>query len=196
MSNWNKLWEISNYWDKIMAIPELEERYHKEFLKDLEQFKIDLRCPAVDVGAGAFGGVFNYMDFIGEKIIVDPCATEFKEKYGKIKDGIRLIDAFSYNIPLSDLSMNSVFCIETLDHCNSKEEYTQSVHELIRILAKGGRLYFMLPLRKIPIDGHFISLETISLEEIISPFRRIKADYRILNDHLFLTGVKGERQGE
>lgn len=192
MSKWTCNWEIVEYWDKVMASPELTALYHKEFKDDIANFNIKVSCPAVDVGAGAFGGVFNYVSFIGEKIVVDPCATEYQKRYGKTPEGVKLIDGYCNNIPLSDFSMKTVFCIETLDHCNSQEEYLQSGKELVRILSKTGTLYFMLPLRKKPTEGHFISLETMPMEKIFEPFRSLNISHKIVFEHLYIEGVRNK----
>jgi ubiquinone/menaquinone biosynthesis C-methylase UbiE len=190
MQIWSCDWEINEYWAKVIASPELSETYHKEFLKDISHFNTIYPETVVDIGGGAFGGIFHYFDIGKRKILVDPCAMEFKKRFNLIPDNVELIDAYCNRIPLSDYSMDAVFCIETLDHCNSTVDYNQSAEEIVRIISKGGKLYFMLPLRKKIIDGHYISLETMTLDEIIKPFKKLKIHYKIIDNHLYLTGEK------
>jgi ubiquinone/menaquinone biosynthesis C-methylase UbiE len=192
MQSWSCDWEIKEYWDKVVASQELSEVYRKEFQKDLSRFNVFFPHTVVDIGGGAFGGVFHFLDIGRRKILLDPCATEFKKRYSLIPENVELIDAYCNKMPLGDCSVDVVFCIETLDHCNIIEDYVESANEILRILRKGGKLYFMLPLRKTQIDGHFISLETMTLDDIIKPFRGLKNECNIIDNHLYLTGEKRE----
>lgn len=191
MQSWTCDWELVEYWDKVIADKSLTDKYFRELKEDLANFKIDIRGENIaDIGAGAFGGVFSILDFQGNKTMIDPCATEFKKRYNKIPDNIKLVDGYANNIPASDCQFDTIFCIETLDHCNSVEEYKASAKEIVRVLAKMGTLYFMIPLRQEVRDGHFITLETITVEDMVYAFSPLMVNKRIAYEHLYITGVK------
>ncbi|MFA5760079.1 MAG: methyltransferase domain-containing protein [Clostridia bacterium] len=193
--SWDCLFEIEKYWDIVVASEKLTSNYHKELKEDLTYFNIEKFSPVADIGAGAFGGVLSYLDFGLPKYIIDPCATLFKNKYNQISNDIILIDSYSYNIPLVQDSLRTIFCIETLDHCNSIEEYKKSTEEMARVLCPGGTLYFMIPLREKKKTGHFICLETISFEDIKMGFKHLEIIESIVKDktevemnrHLYMT---------
>jgi len=188
---WTPRWEMEKYWDFVMSRESEINNYELAFRADLEVFgNIALGGVVVDVGAGGLGGVFRFLDGGDRRIIVDPLASEFDEKFGQMQ-GAELVDASCQDIPLESGCADIVFCIEALDHCSCVDEYRRSAGELIRIIKPGGRLYFMIPFRKENRDGHFITAETITAEEILAAFDGIRQDMVILTmGNIYMSGTK------
>jgi len=95
---WSKEFELEKYWwDKVMANPALIAEYNAEFEKHKAYFKLnsyEFNGTTIDIGGGAFGGVFNFLPIKGRKILADPLAYEFKERYNKIPAGVEIINAY------------------------------------------------------------------------------------------------------
>lgn len=191
---WTPDWELVQYWDKVVASKELTEKYARELKEDLARFPLELMPTQlktlVDVGAGAFGGILPYFPHAERKIMVDPLALTFKERYGYTAE-FECLEGYCRHLPLEDESVDVLFCIETLDHCNSVEEFGKSVAELKRVLKTGGLLFFMLPLRAVAREGHFISLQNMPRRDVLDLFndmRFLKKDE--IYEHLYLTVKK------
>jgi len=190
-ATWTPEWEVTLYWDLVIGSESETAFYLTQLRADLKHFDIhDVDGLVVDVGSGALGGVFGIREFRGEKMIVDPLATEFGRRYGKIPEGVKVMDGYCQDIPLNNDSATAVFCIEALDHCNSVDEYRQSADELARVLQPGGRLYFMIPLRGASRDGHYLTLETMSVEDMEAAFPLTVVKREVSNGHLWLTMEK------
>jgi Methyltransferase domain. len=192
---WTKEYEITTYWDKVIASEYLTSVYFRELKDDLNFFNLRLIPEAVDkvvdVGAGAFGGIFSLLDIGKNKIIVDPIATEFRDKYGKISTDIECIDGYCQALTLADDSIDVLFCIEALDHCNSVEELYQSIREIKRVVKIGGLVFFMMPVRPKEIEGHPLHIGIVKPDDIFRQF----SDWNLLqrlfdHNHIFLTAKR------
>jgi len=190
---WTPKWEMEQYWDKVMASKEFTQKYKDEFLADVKRFGellID-QGTVVDVGAGAFGGVFGFFNVGNRKIMVDPMATLFHMKYSKIPDDVELVDAYCSAIPLPDGVADTVFCIETLDHCNSIEDFNKSIEELKRIVKKNGHLFLMVPIRNKETPGHFITVDKVDGRAIIGKLSGFKIVHELLDfQELYIVAQK------
>lgn len=173
-NTWTKEFELSKYWDKIMISPSLVEEYNSEFAKQRQYLKIDnykLSGIIMDIGGGAFGGVFNFLDIGSRRILADPLADIFREKFNKIPENVEIINAYCKDIALPDKSVDVIFCINTLDHCNSVKDFDKSLFNIERILVNNGLLFFMLPIRDNQIEGHFICNNNVPREDILKYFK-------------------------
>jgi SAM-dependent methyltransferase len=177
---WTPNWELEKYWDKVFSSPELMESYYKELKKELDVFAplIDKifggkpKVPVViDIGGGGFDGIFNFIRMGEREILIDPLASEFRKRYKKIPPDREIIDAYSYCLPLPTSLADVVFCINTLDHCNSLQEFNDSLSEIYRVLKPGGFLFFMLPIRDEQRDGHFICRNNVMKSKLMDGFK-------------------------
>lgn len=132
-------------------------RFKYETLNVQEYFpnKVNL---AVDVGGGKFGGALYYFQSSEKKILVDALAPEFRQ-LGNLPEHIDTITADFANIPLKDAVADSVFCWNTLDHCNSISHFFAGITEVIRLLKQGGLLFLTVPLRDKPNDNHPVCIK-------------------------------------
>lgn len=107
----------------------------------------------MDVGCGPLGGVAAMASVSSHRIAVDPLMSTY-EPLGWVPEGVECRNEFSHELSQPDNSVNSLFCLECLDHCDDMEKFHQSQRELARVLAPGGEFCFMLPARAEPRDGH------------------------------------------
>lgn len=184
---WTPEFEMTKCWNITMPLEGFEKEFNDTMRQDLMHFNISTPEIVVDIGGGALGGVFSVLNMGKRKILVDPLANEYKRKFNKIPEGIETINAYCNNTLLEDCSVDIIFCFDTLDHCNSKDEYNQSVQEIRRILKIGGVIYFIFPLREKPTDGHPLK---ISIGEILKPFEGMNVKESVEDNHLYLRGVK------
>ena len=191
---WTPEFEMTKCWDIVMASDTMMQDFSDTITRDLLHFDIDFALDydiVIDIGGGAMGGIFCVYNIGKRKILIDPLAEEYKRKYNKIPEGVETINAYCNDVPLEDNSIDIIFCFDTLDHCNSKEEYIKSISEIKRILKVNGTLYFILPLRQEPAEGHpIVNLKNMPLDEILKPFEGLDTKYFVEDGHLYLRGVK------
>ncbi|OQB02010.1 MAG: Methyltransferase domain protein [Parcubacteria group bacterium ADurb.Bin216] len=191
---WSKEFELEKYWDKVMANPALIAEYNAEFEKHKAYFKLnsyEFNGTTIDIGGGAFGGVFNFLPIKGRKILADPLAYEFKERYNKIPAGVEIINAYCKDIDLPNNIADTIFCINTLDHCNNIEDFEASIVNIERMLKNSGLLFFMLPIRESQSEGHFIYHGNISRYTIDKYFQNYNIILKDWDYHCFyLVGKK------
>lgn len=104
----------------------------------------------MEVGCGAAGGLLGYVPYRFARIAVDPLVMQ----YPWMPDGFEKREEFAHALSQPDASVDLLICLETLDHCESMEQFGQSQWELARVLKPGGTLLFMLPPRGGPCDAH------------------------------------------
>ena len=108
----------------------------------------------LEVGCGAAGGLFTLLCAQSEYwVAADPLMREY-HKNGWLPRIFIGVDDYAHKLPFLPDQFDTLFCIETLDHCDSMEQFTASFHEFARVLKPGGALYFMLPPRDKPREGH------------------------------------------
>lgn len=132
---------------------------------------------AIDIAGGMWGGALQFFD-AERKILVDYLAEEFV-RMGKMPPDVEAIGGSFCDLPLEDESADIVFCWEAFDHCNSIEDFSMAQKEVVRVLSKGGILFFEMPIRPRAIDGHPISLENVSRDGIVSGFGELTIIRRV-----------------
>jgi SAM-dependent methyltransferase len=91
----------------------------------------------VEVGCGAHGLAFCF----GEEFVVgvDPLAHEYAALFPAWQSRVPTVAAAGEALPFADASFDIVLCDNVVDHA---EDPARIVHELARVLAPGGLLYF------------------------------------------------------
>ena len=104
----------------------------------LEKFQsIDSNASVIEVGSGAHGLIF----FFGNEtcIGVDPLAVDYRRLFPAWQKRVQTVAAFGEQLPFEDESFDIVLCDNVVDHA---ENPAGIVRELVRILKRGGLLYF------------------------------------------------------
>ena len=91
----------------------------------------------LEVGSGAHGLVFYFGTTRG--VGVDPLADEYATLFPAWQQRVRTIVAAGECLPFADASFDVVLCDNVVDHA---EDPARIAHELARVLAPGGLLYF------------------------------------------------------
>ena len=122
----------------------------------------------VDIGGGKYGGALGFFPGVPRRVLIDPLAHELAE-FGEYPEGIEFSPGSVLNIPLPDDIAQVLFCMEVLDHLPASD-FPKAVAELKRVLAPGGLLFFHLPLRYEPREGHPLSTQDITPEDVLAAF--------------------------
>lgn len=104
----------------------------------------------MEVGCGAAGGLLRYIPYKHRRIAVDPLIHD----YPWLLEGWELRSEYCHELQQPDDSVDLLICLETLDHCESYDQFRDSQRQLARVLKPGGTLLFMTPARAKPADGH------------------------------------------
>jgi SAM-dependent methyltransferase len=91
----------------------------------------------IEVGSGAHGLIF----YFGEerRIGLDPLAWQYSKLFTAWQQRVPAVAAAGEDLPFADDSFDVVLCDNVVDHAESPERIC---HELVRILAPAGVLYF------------------------------------------------------
>lgn len=171
MEKWNPKYEME-YWNGVTDIS-----CKNKIASKYKYFNVDgiiadhfIKTPniAIDIAGGMFGGALQYFN-ANKKILIDYLADEFV-KMGKIPADVKAQKGNFCNLPFENKTVDVIFCWEALDHCNSLEDFQIAQQEINRVLAPKGILFFEMPIRPKPINGHLISLECINRDEIVNGF--------------------------
>lgn len=110
----------------------------------------------LEVGCGGIGGMLSVFAGGEHRYAIDPLADEYDRLTpdAKTKSNFTWVKAFAHLLPFNTGTADILFCIETLDHCDNLEQFAQAQQELVRVLNKGGLLFFMLPARDDRPEGH------------------------------------------
>lgn len=130
----------------------------RKFVDDLLK-KISQRPNhVVDIGAG-YGGIAICFALKGIKTtIIEPSATqrrcikEILKHWPKAKPKIRVIDAFSEKLPISNDQADLVILTEVLEHVSS---IPKTIHEITRILKPKGHAFISCPNYLYPVEQHY-----------------------------------------
>lgn len=90
------------------------------------------------------------------RLAIDPLADQYAELNPDISAEHRMewVRAYAHSLPLQDDSVDVAFCLEALDHSDTRERFFRAMLELVRVLRQGGLLFFMVPTRPDRPDGH------------------------------------------
>lgn len=114
------------------------QRASKRVRNLLETYKpIDDEARVIEVGSGAHGLIFYFGARQG--IGVDPLAVEYCRLFPAWQRCASTVAAFGEHLPFTDESFDVVICDNVVDH---GEAPATIVRELVRILVRGGLLYF------------------------------------------------------
>lgn len=180
MKKWTCEYEI-NYWDTVSD----DECKHK-IKKKYDYFKVEeiilkyfngTPNVAIDIAGGMWGGALQFFN-AKHKILVDYLADKFKNE-GKLPKDVEIFNNTFCNLPFENNSVDVIFCWEALDHCNNITEFKTAQKEILRVLSKGGILFFEMPMRKSQINGHLISIQQINHDELINGFSGLQILQRI-----------------
>ena len=104
----------------------------------LESFKpITSEARVIEVGSGAHGLIFYFGTASG--VGVDPLAVSYRSLFPRWQKCAATVAAFGECLPFPDQSFDIVICDNVVDHAESPETI---VRELVRLLVRGGLLYF------------------------------------------------------
>ena len=157
--------------------PEYELKYWREETDNLQLLRHKMRELCVfdfapvnprtvaEIGGGKYGGYLRYYGCGKQRFLVDPLADHF----GDYPDGVKATTGTVTALPFDDGSVDVLFCLEVLDHLPASD-FPKAVAELKRVLAPGGVLFFHLPLRYEPREGHPLSARDITPEEVLAAF--------------------------
>ena len=121
--------------------------------RDLELGRI-----VVDVGCGPFGTLAYDEPIVG----IEPLADAYMEQFGPYPDGWRVHGCMAEEIPLEDASVDTVVCVNALDHM---QDPWKAVDEIVRILKSGGRLVLSTDVGGTP--GHPCLIEEADLDDAL-----------------------------
>ena len=135
----------------------------------LEAIKpIESNAKVIEVGSGAHGLIFAFGDEFG--IGIDPLAVDYKRLFPKWQEDARTVAAIGEELPFADESFDVVLSDNVIDHA---EKPLKIVDELVRVLKKGGLLYFTVnihhPIYELASKAHGM-WNALGLHFEISPF--------------------------
>lgn len=174
-NKWNKDFELNYFKNKVPTtnpvVYEDELRRKYQFLR-VGAFidSLDTKQKFLDIGAGSYGGMLRFLPGGTIKIVADPLAEYFKD-LGHLPSDIGAIECAADDLPFEDGEFDAVFSCEALDHVDNREAFDKAVLESIRVTREEGIIFFEMPIRPKPIQCHPISLECISVFEIINLFK-------------------------
>ena len=121
--------------DEVIAAMTKSSRGVRDLLETFQPITPDARV--IEVGSGAHGLIFC---FGGERRVgVDPLAVDYGRLFSRWQRRAQTVAAVGEALPFRDQSFDVVLCDNVVDHAESPP---QIVRELVRILARGGLLYF------------------------------------------------------
>jgi len=147
---------------------------YKQYLKKFKIRNFNNQI-VVDIGCGAWGGVLRYAKSAKRRIGVDSLINHYIHSGMFDYDGEFLIDD-AKRIRLKDNSVDIVFCLNTLDHCDHTDTPRNIIKEIYRILKPKGKTYIYVHLRddKRLNIMHLYAIEIKDLKRWFSGFHTIK----------------------
>ena len=120
---------------EIISAMQRSSKRVRDILQSFQPIAADARV--IEVGSGAHGLIF----YFGAKngIGVDPLAVSYATLFPQWQRKSLTIAAYGEQLPFADQIFDVVICDNVVDHAESPETI---VKELVRILNRGGLLYF------------------------------------------------------
>jgi len=161
-------------WSERKKDPDLER--YKKYLKGFGVTEHDfLNKVVADIGCGPWGGILNHAKLAKRRIGIDPLIEQYiKKGIFDYKDEYLIDDA--QRIRLKGDTVDMVFCLNALDHCDHTGTPLKIVKEIYRILKPGGKAYIYVHLR----DGgelnimHLYGIEEKDCRRYFEKFKTIK----------------------
>ena len=121
--------------EEIIAAMTRTSRRVRDLLETFQPVKPDARV--IEVGSGAHGLIFCFGSRYG--IGVDPLAVSYGSLFPRWQRSAQTVAAVGESLPFANGSFDVVLCDNVVDHAESPKRI---VSELVRILVRGGLLYF------------------------------------------------------
>lgn len=131
----NKAQHLEGREHEVVLAMQRSARRVRELLKTFQLIPDDARV--VEVGSGAHGLIFYFG--VGHGVGVDPLAVSYRKLFPRWQNCAWTVAAAGEQLPFPDESFDVVLCDNVVDHAESPEGI---VAELVRILKRGGLLYF------------------------------------------------------
>ena len=145
-----------------------------------------------DVGCGPIPHICDPLIVAQERIGIDPLIDKYM-KVNYFQTYLKQLNAWFRDIAEAPGGFfDGVFCENTMDHCYEPEE---TLNELYRIAAPGGRLYFYVDVDKPPDQLHPHRLASATLVESLSGLFKpllceIKPSWKFANPVLWFVGIR------
>jgi hypothetical protein len=158
VEKWNSEFE-NVYWDSNHETNPIELSGKLHALRYFRNVQLLDKVPEAisDVGGGVNGGVLPLLN-AKQKDLFDP----LKPSLAGIESHGYLADAIPHKFSNYDV----VFCLEALDHCSDRENFYKSLERVCGLVRPQGLLFFEIPIRKSPVNGHPVSLKDFSRQDI------------------------------
>ncbi|MGC6415165.1 MAG: hypothetical protein ACON5K_10720 [Bacteroidia bacterium] len=158
VENWNSEFE-NIYWDRNHESNPKELCGKLHALQYFKNVQLLHKVPEAisDVGGGVNGGVLPLLN------------AKRKDLFDPLKPILSGIDSHGYladAIPDKFSNYDVVFCLEALDHCSDSENFYKSLERVCGLVKSHGLLFFEIPIRKSPVNGHPVSLKDFSRQAI------------------------------
>ena len=127
--------QLRGHEDEVIAAMQRSSRRVRELLEKFQPVANDARV--IEVGSGAHGLIFYFG--VEQGVGIDPLAVSYRSLFPCWQRGAKTIAAVGEQLPFQDKSFDVVLCDNVVDHSESPMKI---VGELVRILKRGGLLYF------------------------------------------------------
>jgi len=127
--------QLRGHEDEVIAAMQRSSRRVRELLEKFQPVANDARV--IEVGSGAHGLIFYFG--VEQGVGIDPLAVSYRSLFPRWQRGAKTIAAVGEQLPFQDESFDVVLCDNVVDHSESPMKI---VGELVRILKRGGLLYF------------------------------------------------------
>jgi len=127
--------QLRGHEDEVIAAMQRSSRRVRELLEKFQPVANDARV--IEVGSGAHGLIFYFG--VEQGVGIDPLAVSYRSLFPRWQLGAKTIAAVGEQLPFQDESFDVVLCDNVVDHSESPMKI---VGELVRILKRGGLLYF------------------------------------------------------
>ncbi|HEX6046447.1 MAG TPA: class I SAM-dependent methyltransferase [Pyrinomonadaceae bacterium] len=162
----NKAEHLRGREDEVILAMTKSSRRVRDLLESFQPIAKDARV--IEVGSGAHGLIFCFGAERG--VGVDPLAVDYRGLFPRWQRRASTVAAVGESLPFLSGSFDVVICDNVVDHAESPG---QIVHELVRILAPGGLLYFTVnihhPLYSVAAGVHS-SWRALGVPYEIGPF--------------------------
>ena len=126
---------LSGHEEEVIAAMQLSSRRVRDLLEQFQPVANDARV--IEVGSGAHGLIFYFG--VEQGVGVDPLAVSYRSLFPSWQGCAKTIAAVGEQLPFQDESFDVVLCDNVVDHAESPRKI---IAELVRILKRGGLLYF------------------------------------------------------
>jgi SAM-dependent methyltransferase len=130
-----KAQHLPGHENEVIAAMQRSSRRVRATLEQFGSIADDARV--IEVGSGAHGLIFQFG--VRHAIGIDPLAVSYRQLFPQWQTSATTIAAVGEQLPFRDQSFDVVLCDNVVDHAESPQKIAA---ELVRILKRGGLLYF------------------------------------------------------